>query len=139
MGSNMKKVLIILFILSILTISACTPKDTGQTTTTQGGTKIVSMVIGHTFYQPPDTITVNKGDKVRIEATAAQGTGSHKHGIAIDEYGINKAVTTEDKNNPTIIEFTADKQGTFKIYCKSCLEGPYGENHPKIEAKLVVQ
>ncbi len=133
----MKKVLLMLFILSILTISACTSKNTEQTTT-QGGTKIVSMVIEHTFYQP-DTITVNKGDKVRIEAIAASGTGSHKHGVTIDEYGINKAVTTEEKNNPTIIEFTADKQGTFKIYCKTCLEGPFGANHPKIEAKLVVQ
>lgn len=101
------------------------------------------VTIGHTFYSP-NTLEVNKGDAVRFLANSAKGTGvesgfSHNHGITIDEYEINQAVAIEDTSNPVVIQFVADKAGTFKIYCKTCLDGPFGTNHPAIQATLAVK
>ena len=76
------------------------------------------------------TITVNKDDTVKITASSNQ---AHNHGITIDEYNINQAVTTPN----TVIEFTANLVGTFNIYCKTCLSGPLGA-HPQMTGKLVV-
>jgi heme/copper-type cytochrome/quinol oxidase subunit 2 len=54
----------------------------------------------------PDTITVNKGDTVRITLTSLDVT----HGIKLNEFGINmKALPGQ----PEVIEFVADKAGTF--------------------------
>ncbi len=100
--------------------------------------KEFALMISHNAYSL-DKIVVNKDDKVRIYFYASSGTLSHKHGISIDEYNINQVTTTEDSKNTDKIEFTADKQGIFKIYCKTCWDGPFGKGHPDIEAKLVVQ
>jgi plastocyanin len=94
---------------------------------------------GYTFYfenRPVLKVSVNKGDKVKILATS--DLLSHKHGITIDEYGLNEVIPTEDPDNPKIIEFTADKAGTFKIYCKTCLTGAFGP-HPWMESILEVK
>lgn len=106
------------------------------------GVKEFKVTIAHTFYST-NTFTVNKGDTVRFLANAAPGTGaesgfSHNHGITIDEYSINQAVAVEDVNNPVAIEFVADRTGEFTIYCKTCMDGPFGAGHPAIQAKLIV-
>jgi plastocyanin len=105
------------------------------------GTRVIPLTIYHTRYDPA-RIEVQKGDRVRIDALAAAGTGTesgfnHNHGVTIDEYGINVAATSEAV--PTPVEFTADKEGTFAIYCKTCWDGPFGEEHPSIRAQLVVR
>lgn len=133
-------------VMLVVLISACV-SPAGQNQTPQGeqqpGLKVFKVVIGHTFYSP-NTFTVAKGDRVRFLANAAKGTGvesgfSHNHGITIDEYSINQAVATEDESKPVVIEFLADKAGEFRIYCKTCLDGPFGQDHPQINAKLVVE
>ncbi|MBI2971800.1 MAG: cupredoxin domain-containing protein [Candidatus Aenigmarchaeota archaeon] len=122
--------------------SATTTTSGGQTTSTtaaqQPGVKEFRVTVSHTFYSPSSFI-VTKGDTVRLLAVAAPGTSSHNHGIAIDEYAINQPVTVEDASNPVTIEFVADKAGSFRIYCKPCWDGPFGRNHPDIQATLVVQ
>jgi nitrous oxide reductase len=55
-------------------------------------------------------IVVKKGDKVRITITNTAGD----HDFTIDAYNI-KTETPLDK--PTVVEFTADKAGTFEYYC----------------------
>jgi len=55
-------------------------------------------------------ITVKKGDTVRIEVTVTKGS----HDFNIDEYNINVETPL---NQPTIIEFKADKVGKFIYYC----------------------
>ncbi len=111
--------------------------NTGVSEKTGEEIKEIKLVIGHTEYKPNE-IKVKKGDKVTIKAAASKGTGTHNHGIAIDAYDINRAVTTEDSDSPEVIEFTADKEGTFEIYCKTCWDGPFGRGHPDIKAKLIV-
>lgn len=110
-----------------------------ETTGTQEiPTRTFRMTIFHTGYSP-STLRVNAAEKVRIEAVTGPGTTLHNHGVTIDEYGVNQAVTTEDANNPVIIEFLADKKGTFSIYCGTCKDGIFGVNHPDIRATLIVE
>jgi len=130
----MNKIAFILF--AVFLVVGCVQQQS-QPPQQDGTTKTFSMVIGHTFYNP-SKITVNKGDTVVIKAVAATGTASHIHGVTIDEYGINQAVTTEDVNNSVLIQFVADKEGTFTIYCKTCWDGPFGRGHPNIQGTLEV-
>ena len=55
-------------------------------------------------------ITVKKGDAVKIEVTVTKGN----HDFNIDEYNIHQETPLE---KPTVIQFTADKPGTFIYYC----------------------
>ncbi len=141
----MKNEFVVLLVLIVISIAGCTaqqPADgqnqqNNQTTT---GVKQFTIIISHTFYSP-FTITVNRGDSVTIFAKSAPGTGleggnSHNHGMTIDEYSIDAAAPSE--NTPAVVNFVADKAGTFSIYCKPCWDGPFGRNHPDIRATLTV-
>jgi plastocyanin len=59
----------------------------------------------------PSTINVNEGDRVKIVFKNTQGF----HDFVIDQYG----VATKQTNAPAeeVIEFTADKAGSFEYYC----------------------
>lgn len=80
------------------------------------------------FRFSPETITVNKGDIVKIHATSRDVP----HGVFIKEYGINEKV---EKGKITDIEFTADKSGEFDIICSVYC----GQGHQNMKAKLVVK
>lgn len=109
------------------------------TTSASGTVREIQATISHSdgyYFQgdaatDPTTITVNKGDTVKIITNDLNP--SHNHGITIDGYGINQ-VTSSDP----VIQFTADKTGTFKIWCQTCLDGPLGA-HPWMVGTLVVQ
>lgn len=68
-------------------------------------------VSGKNFSYDQNTITVKKGDRVKI---TFNNTGGF-HNLVIDEYG----VTTKTAQAPfsDTIEFTADKVGSFEYYC----------------------
>ena len=76
----------------------------------------------------PETIEVNKGDKVRLIVTSTD----IPHGIAIPEYGINERL---DPGKEVSIEFTADKQGTFTAFCSVFC----GSGHSNMKGKIVVR
>ena len=59
----------------------------------------------------PATITVNKGDRVRIKITVTSGA----HDFKIDE--LNVFADTKEINKEYVIEFTVDKAGEFVYYC----------------------
>lgn len=69
------------------------------------------IVTGKNFSFDPEKITVNKGDKVRIVFKNTQGF----HDFVIDEYGA--ATTKAQAPTEEVIEFTADKVGSFEYYC----------------------
>jgi plastocyanin len=60
----------------------------------------------------PSEIRVNLGTKVRIEGDPNTLRGCMLV-VNIEGYGISKPIRTGDN----VIEFTADKAGTFPIYC----------------------
>ncbi|MFH1784564.1 MAG: YHS domain-containing protein [bacterium] len=77
----------------------------------------------------PEPIGVKLGEKVRLKIRSPDVD----HGIGIKEYGINKAVKRGTKEQ--VIEFTANKAGTFVINCTVFC----GEGHGKMKSKLIVQ
>ena len=76
----------------------------------------------------PAVITVKKGEKVRLIITATD----RDHGIKIAGYDIDQV---RKKGDPTIIEFTADKAGTFDFKCSMYC----GMGHRKMKGKLIVE
>jgi cytochrome c oxidase subunit 2 len=76
----------------------------------------------------PNTITVKKGEKVRLIITALD----RDHGFKLEAFGINQKLM---KGDPATIEFTADKAGTFPFQCSEFC----GLGHGKMKGKLVVE
>jgi cytochrome c oxidase subunit 2 len=76
----------------------------------------------------PAVITVKKGEKVRLIITATD----RDHGIKIAGYDINQVLK---KGDPTTVEFTAEKAGTFEFKCSVFC----GMGHGKMKGKLVVE
>jgi len=76
----------------------------------------------------PAVITIKKGEKVRLIITAAD----HDHGFKIEDLDINQVLK---KGDPTTIEFTANKAGTFEFKCSVFC----GMGHGKMKGKLVVE
>lgn len=60
----------------------------------------------------PEEIRVKQGTKVRIEGDPRTLAGCMEV-VNIEGYGISKRISPGDN----VIEFTADKTGTFPIYC----------------------
>jgi cytochrome c oxidase subunit 2 len=75
----------------------------------------------------PSTITVVRGERVRIEATALDKT----HGIEIKELNVKVRL---EKGKMTVVEFTPDRAGEFEIKCSVFC----GLGHGHMKAKLVV-
>ena len=100
-----------------------------------GEAREFDIVIHHTSYEP-NRIAVMQGDLVRLNLRTEPGTGAYMHGLTIDEYGINKLVTSE--TSPEVVAFVADKKGTFSAYCGTCLNGPFGADVPDKRLTLIV-
>ena len=75
------------------------------------GTVKEFTVAGKNFAFTPSTLTVQKGDRVKITFKNENGF----HDFVIDEYGI----ATKQTQSPTteVLEFTASKAGSFEYYC----------------------
>ncbi len=80
------------------------------------------------FVFEPTIIEVNKGDKVKLIVTSTDLS----HGFSILEYGINERVNPGES---IIVEFIADKEGEFTMFCSVYC----GENHSEMKGKLIVK
>lgn len=84
------------------------PVVSGQESTQQ--VKEIKVEAG-SFYYKPNTMTVKKGEKVRIVMNAV----SMMHDFNIAELNVKMPIV---KNGDTgTVEFTPDKVGTFEYYC----------------------
>jgi len=82
----------------------------------QGGTQTTGVVkeftVDGTPYKfSPATMTVNKGDTVKITFANKQGT----HDLRIDEFNVATKVLQAGQSET--ITFVASKTGTFEYYC----------------------
>jgi plastocyanin len=68
-------------------------------------------VSGENFSFAPNTMSVKKGDTVKITFTNAEGF----HDFRIDEY--NVATAKLNAGASETVEFVADQTGTFEYYC----------------------
>ena len=98
--------------------------------------KEFNVIISESGYSP-NAFTANQGDLVRFNVLTQPGTEAHNHGISIDAYGVNESVTSS--TIPTVVEVWATHAGTFTIYCKTCLGGTLGNQHPAMTATLTVR
>ncbi len=88
---------------------------------------IVGMEYEGTKMWLPSPIIAKKGQRVRLTIINNIKSEPNQHGFAIDDFGV-KAVVTRGK--PETVEFTADKEGIFRMYCQL---------HPKhVGGQLVV-
>ncbi len=71
----------------------------------------VIAVEGGSFYYKPNEIRVKKGQKIRIEFSAAD----MMHDFNIDELNVSVPITKEGETST--VEFTATTVGTFEYYC----------------------
>lgn len=85
------------------------PEDAMGAETT--GTVKEFTVTGSSFKFAPATLTVNKGDTVRITFKST----SMMHDFVIDELNVKSEVLPSGETE--VIEFTADQAGTFEYYC----------------------
>jgi len=76
----------------------------------------------------PAVIKVKQGDHVKLVVTATD----RDHGIKIAAYNIEQRLK---KGEPTTIEFTADRAGTFPFECSVMC----GLGHHKMKGELVVE
>ena len=68
-------------------------------------------VTGSNFSFVPNTLSVNKGDTVKITFKNSGGM----HNFKIDEFGV--ATEQLESGDSTTVQFVADKTGTFQYYC----------------------
>lgn len=68
-------------------------------------------VTGSSFKFAPATLSVKKGDTVKITFINSGGT----HDLVIDEFNVKTAVLASGKSET--VEFVANKVGTFDYYC----------------------
>ncbi len=78
----------------------------------------------------PNVIEVNKGDKVRLKVTSVDVT----HGIGLPDFGVDSVRLPP--NETKIVEFVADKTGTFNtmictVFC--------GSGHNDMKGSIVVR
>jgi cytochrome c oxidase subunit II len=76
----------------------------------------------------PNVIRVKKGDIVRISVTSEDVA----HGVGIEGY--TQFVKLE-AGETAVLEFTADKAGTFRFYCNV----PCGQGHREMTGQLIVE
>jgi cytochrome c oxidase subunit 2 len=76
----------------------------------------------------PGSLRVRKGEQVKLVMTAVD----HDHGFKIDDFNINQKIP---KGTTVVVEFTADKTGTFQFRCSSVC----GLGHRNMRGTLVVE
>lgn len=80
----------------------------------------------------PDTITVNKGDKVILNIESLDDGSGVGHGITIPIFGVSKSFRGGES---VTVEFIADKKGTFPFFCSVYC----GSGHGDMKGKLIVK
>lgn len=76
----------------------------------------------------PDTITVNKGDTVRLNIKSIDVA----HGFSLPDFGINKYL---EPGKTITVEFVADKTGEFLFLCSVYC----GQGHGNMIGKIIVK
>ena len=86
------------------------------------------MMTAKNYEYEPGVISVKEGEHVKLIITALD----HDHGFKIDAFHIDELLK---KGEPTVIEFTADKAGTFPFQCSRFC----GLGHKGMQGELIVE
>ena len=139
MTKNFRPILISLLFVSIILLFGCVQQSqsnqqangsvsSGNDSAVKTGEVKSFDVVAKQFEFVPGTITVKKGDTVRLKITSADV----EHGIGIPEFGVNQTIPAGET---VTVEFVASKTGTFEFKCNVFC----GEGHREMAGKLVVE
>jgi heme/copper-type cytochrome/quinol oxidase subunit 2 len=118
--------------------SNITTRSTSSSSSTPPSVKDITMkVVSWSF--TPNKIEVNKGDLVRLHFITANDNVAlyNGHGFGIDRYNINTFLV---KGTNQMLQFIADKAGTFTFRCTSFCAFPDADpmNHFNMIGTLIV-
>ena len=120
----------LLLVAGVVFVSGCTqgaqptPSDTQPPST--GEVKEFDMTARQWEFTP-NTITVNKGDTVRLHIESVDVT----HGFGLPDFGVNEQL---EPGKDVHVEFVADKTGTFTFACTVVC----GSGHTGMSGQLIV-
>ncbi|MCH8067216.1 MAG: cupredoxin domain-containing protein [Nanoarchaeota archaeon] len=125
----MKKIFLVGLLALVLVVAGCAGGSsvTEVSGNLENGVRVVQMK-AFQFGFDPNPVVVVKGDKVKLVVTSTDVT----HGFSIAEFGVNVQLFP---GRPSIIDFTADKSGTFIFYCSV----PCGAGHRSMRGRLIVK
>lgn len=90
------------------------------------GVKEIRITAKQWEFQPA-TVAVNRGDRVRLIVKSIDVS----HGFSLPDFGVN---TRLEPSVDTVVEFTADKTGTFTYFCSVVC----GSGHSEMRGTLTV-
>ena len=103
-----------------------TPESVGAPTGTAGGVKEFNIIAMQWEFEP-STITVMKGDEVKLHITSLDVS----HGFGIAEFGIEEKL---EPGKTITVEFDADNVGIYTFYCSVFC----GSGHQHMKGTLIV-
>ena len=122
MGKNQLIIVVVILIIGALgafyvsqgkTETSKTPEvvTTQMSPTPQASSSSELTVVGSNYKFDPATITVKKGEMVKITFKSMGGI----HDLVVDGYNVRtKTIGSGEQDS---LEFTADKVGSFEYYC----------------------
>jgi cytochrome c oxidase subunit II len=119
-----------MMLIGLTFLSAASPKTIAQVAQ-DAGTRMPVHEIQVTLRKydfTPGSLRVKKGEQVRLIMAAMD----HDHGFKLDDFQINQKIR---KGTTAIVEFTADKAGTFQFRCSNVC----GLGHRSMKGTLVVE
>ena len=117
-----------IWVLAVCGMSSCILTSSYIDRVDKDGTRII-RIEAERFEYKPSHIRVGQGERVRLIFTSRDTT----HGVAIAEYHVRKDIPPRGKGE-TIVEFVADKAGTFTYRCSHLC----GAGHAMMRGTLVV-
>jgi cytochrome c oxidase subunit 2 len=124
------RLLLVLLVAGVLLLAGCggqAPQNGGNDPAANGGKEVVIDITAKQFEYSPSTITVKKGDHVRLRLTSQDTT----HGFSLPEFGVSATI---NPGKTTEVTFTPDKAGTFTFQCNVFC----GSGHQGMKGTLVV-
>lgn len=109
LGTKRTLPIMVLIVLS-LAAAGCGGRRSAPPAPTETEGRRIEMDSGEFFFRPAD-LTVKRGETVTI---AVKNSGSVEHNISIDEFNVDRDY---NPGETATVTFTADKVGTFRLYC----------------------
>ena len=125
----MNKIFLVGLLALVLVVAGCAGGGASADASgnLENGVRVIQMR-AFQFGFDPNPVIVNEGEQVKLVVTSTDVT----HGLSISEFGVNVQLFP---GRPSIIDFTADKSGTFIFYCSV----PCGAGHTSMRGRLIVK
>jgi cytochrome c oxidase subunit II len=118
---------VVLGLVFLFTVGAASAALRPRQVIDSGDPKTIHITASRFRFEPA-TISVVEGDKVQLRVRSADQT----HGFAIKAFRVKAPISKSGEE--VIVEFVADKAGTFDITCSEYC----GSGHSAMKGKLVV-